>query len=464
MTLRWLRAALLVLGVFALIVIELVSAFADITSATRHQLALAAAGIIAALTLLQAPPTRPPAERRTERSPVVVALGRWLIRLLWLARSAAYAYAAFSFTSGLAETTFQARTAILAGTGQMLTLLLKVARHLAGFVVDWTFLRGLNSLRYLLGVAAAVLLAGYAGLLADIAETVVPWVPVHVYGLLREWGVWSWVAVPLAGLSFFVVVFVSVLVESVLQYAAARVLGRDNAVGSWLEQHLPARLVLTDTEYIFEYKFLVEFRTYGPRTPRPIRRRTRQRLARYEQPLGREEEQALVDRVADVLWADFPPRWTNFALTYRAAGRYEELAARLNVMSPPNERGVSVGEVREWELVGFAELGSLRRLRAAGYKAGEGTPFEWVLSFNAERGFRTDEGCVQPHDRAWWRPSHSYEEPEWFRPPAREDYHEDLRRFPIVRRVRPRWLRERLRGGAPARTQDTPAQYADTPA
>lgn len=170
-----------------------------------------------------------------------------------------------------------------------------------------------------------------------------------------------------------------------------------------------------------------------------------------------------MDRVADVLWGDFPPRWANFALTYRAAGRHEELVARLNVMSPP-EHGVSIGEEREWDLAGFAELESLHQLRAAGYKAGEGTPFEWVLSFNAQLGFRTDEHCKRPHDRAWWRPSHRHGEPEWLRPPAREDYQEDLRRFLIVRRLRPRWLRDRLRGRARARPQGTPAQYANTTA
>lgn len=459
MRLRWLRVALLVLGVLALLVIESVSAFADVASATRPQLALAAAGLVVALALLEVPPTRPPAERRTERSPAVAGLGRWLIRFLWLARGAVGAYATYSFTTGLADAAFEINTAILTGGGLVLTLLLRVASHLAGFVVDWTFLRGLNGLRYLLGLVASALLAGYGGLLAEIVKTVVPGVSVHVNELLREWGLSVWVAAPLAGLGFLVVVFLSVLVESVLQYAAARILGRDNAVGSWLEEHMPARLVRTDTEIFFKCTNLIQY--YGPRTPRPIRRRTRQRLARHEQPLGREDEEALVDHVADVLWADFPPRWANFALTYRAAGRHEELVARLNVMTPRVE-GVSVGEQREWDLAGFAEIELLRRLRAAAYKAGEGTRFEWVLSFDAQRGFHTDEDLKPPRDRAWWRPSHRQGEPEWLRPPAREDYREDLRRFPIVRRLRPSWLSDRLRRGAPARRLDTGAQYADS--
>jgi hypothetical protein len=452
---RRIKLVLLVVGVLAAGVIGLTSAFGDVTAATRHQLALAASGIAVVINLLLIPPIHPPASRRIQRPPAVAALGRALILLLWAARTAVYAWAVFSITGGLHETGFMARSAILVGIAQVLMLLLKVAGRLAGFIVDWAFLRGLSGLRYLAGVAAAAVLAGYSGLLAEIAETVVTWVPVEVYQSLHGWGVWGWVAILLAGLSFVVFILAAVLVESLLQVGAARILGPDNEVSAWLIEHLPARLVLTETDYLFEFNFFVQFHWYGPRPgPRPIGGRERQRLARLERPLSREEEQAIADDIANRLWSGFPPRWANFALRYRAAGEHEELEAELNVMTPRDERGVSVGRSREWDLSGFTGIESLRRLRAAGYRAGLGTPFEWVLSFNARRDYRAGEDVVSPYDRAWWRAGYDDGDgPRWTQPPTREDYREDLRRFPIVRRMRPSWLRAALRGDTPDRVE-----------
>src|SRR5215218_4960422 len=111
-----------------------------------------------AINLLLMPPIHPPALQRARRSPAIAALGRSLILLLWAARTAVYAWAVWSITGSLHETGFLARSAILAGTVQVLALLLKAASHLAGFVVDWAFLRELGGLRYLAGVAAAVVL------------------------------------------------------------------------------------------------------------------------------------------------------------------------------------------------------------------------------------------------------------------------------------------------------------------
>jgi hypothetical protein len=448
---------LLVAGILAMIVAGLISAFGDVTAGTRHQLALTAAGVTVLLGLQQLPPTRPPGQQRVQRSPAVAALGRALIVPLWLARAVTYAGAAFFLTAGLAETDFRSGAAILAGAGQVLTLLLKLASHLAGFVVDWAFLRGLTFLRYLAGAAAAVLLAGYSGLLAEAAEKIVTWVPVSVYESLRDWGVWGWIAGPVAALSFVLFVILIVIIESMLQYATARLLGPDNVLSAWLIEHLPARLVLTETDYLFEFKFGIQFHWYGPRRgPRPVSGREKQRLAKYEQPLSPAEQQAIADHVAGGLWAGFPPRWANFALTYRAAAEHEELTATLNVMTPRDERGVSIGQSQEWDLSGFTEIESLRRLRAAGYEAGMGTPFEWILSLNAKRTYQASEDIAQPYDRAWWRARFDDGEgPQWTEPPTRQDYREDLRRFPILRRMRPFWLRDQLRGEVGPSAQET---------
>jgi hypothetical protein len=414
---------------------------------------LALAVLVGLLNLLGLPSTHPPEERRSERSPAVAALGQWLIRLLWVARAATYAYVTYSVTNNADETSFQAKTAIAAGAAQAFTLLIVTGGHVAGFFVDWKFLRGWNALRYLLRIATGVLFAGYAGLLGDVVGTVVRWVPARPYDLFDRW-LWSWAAALLTGVFFLLFVGAIVSVEGLLQSGAARLLGPDNAPGSWLEKHAPARLVLTDTECSFEYRFVVNFHWYGPRRLRPVRGRTRQRLALYEQPLGHDERQALVDRVADVLWADLPPRWVNAALTYRAAGDHEEVALRVNVWGPCNEQGVSVGEAQESRLTSFVEIESLRRLRAVGYEAGMGTSFQWVLSFDATRRSPRDEDNPLPRDRAWWRPSPFYEEPAWFVPPSRADYRDDLRRFPIVRRMRPGWLRQRLIRDAPVPPDD----------
>ncbi|MEU3271422.1 hypothetical protein ABZ639_11280 [Saccharomonospora sp. NPDC006951] len=451
MILRRLAGILSVFAAIALIVLTLVAVLGDAGPQEQHRFAIASAVCAALLSLTRLPLIRPPRRRGRERSRFAATLGGCLIVLLWLARASVYGYAVFVFTVGLSDTTFDATAAVLAVTGRLLTLAGMAARHLAGFAVDWDFLRGLNMPRYVLGLAATAPLVGFGGLLAEFAENVVLWVPVHTYELLHGWGLWSWLSVVLACVAYLPVVVAAVVVESVLQYAAGLLLGKDNVAGAWLTEHLPARLVLTDTEYRFEYKFLFEFGKYGPRRPRTVGRRGGQRLARYEQPLTDDEQRLLIEDLADGLSADFPPRWANFSLTYRAAGDHEEVTARLNVMSPPDDKGISVGRPREWDLTGFAGIDALRRLRAAAYSAGLGTPFEWVLSFDAERGFLADENVVRPRGRARWRPEYSGTEPEWRNAPSRTDYRKDLRRFPIVRTMRPVWLRERLTAPAPRR-------------
>jgi hypothetical protein len=438
------------------------SAVIDWMAHGRWPLVLAV--LVGLLNLLGMPATQPSDGERSERHPGVAAFGRWLSGLLWVARAATFAYLTYSITNNADQTSFQARSAIVAGAAQAFVLLLAVARHLAGFVVEWKFVRGLNALRYLLRIATGVLLAGYAGMLADVVGIVVPWVPSHVYRLLDRW-LWSWVAAPLTGVTSLVLVLVIVLVEGLLQSGAAHLLGRGNALGAWLVKHAPARLVLTDDAYFFEYRFMADISWHGRRRRRPIGRRARQRLAHHEQLLRPDERQALVDRVADVLWADVPPRWTNASLTYRAAGSHEELEFRVNVMGPPDERGVSLGEARESRLTSFVEVESLRRLRAADYEAGMGTPFQWELAFSEADRWSRDDSVRSPRGPASWRPSRSYDElawfasptdslqePAWLEPPTRADYRDDLRRFPIIRRMRPGWLRERLSREAPVPT------------
>ncbi|WP_143021338.1 hypothetical protein [Prauserella marina] len=324
MTVRRLRAVLSVFATIALIVLTMVAALAEAGPQAQQRLALASAAAVVVMSLTRLPLIRPQGKRRHERSRLAATLGGSLIVLLWLTRASAYGYAVFVFTVGLSDTTFDATAAALAVTGRLLTLAAKTARHLAGFVVDWDFPRGLNILRYLLGLVATVPLVGFGGLLAEFVENVVLWVPVHTYELLHGWGLRAWLAVVLACVAYLPVVFVAVVTD-------------------------------------------------------PRRRHRRGPSLRFLAPLG------------------------EFLAHLPRGGRARGGRGQAQRDEPPR-RGRSLGRPG----AGMGSRG-LRRLRAAR-----------------------------------WQHEYSGMEPEWRNPPFREDFREDLRRFPVVRTVRPAWLRERL--------------------
>lgn len=439
-----LRIAVLICSFLTIFALNLVSAFADVTDTTRHQLAIGT-GAAAFVAFLAGPwpRLRPPREQRAERAPVVAGFGRVLILATWLARLCVVAFGSFLFTTALGAPEFNAPAAFTVGIYNALGLVLTCGRWLTGFVVDWSFLRGWRGVRYVAGLAAGVVITGYAGFLAEVVQEVVFAVPAGIYEALRGWGFWSWLAVTATALATVVFVLVLVIVESALQHLAARILGRNNAVGAWLERNAPARVVVNDVAYVFQLRFPIELSWPKLRDPERVAVLNAKRYGKYEQPLDDDERTVLMERIADVLAQDLPPRWSNVSLTYRAAGRHEELVLRRNVMSAPDEHGVSVGQSTETELTDFPELDALRRLRADGYQAGYGTPFQWCLHFSAERTFYRDD-TVPARGRAHWNPVYTEDEPEWIRPPSRQDYREDLERFPIKESVRPVWLRRRL--------------------
>lgn len=440
------RLALLAFGALTLAVLGCVQAFVDLAPATHNRLATFSAVFTGALVLLQTPAFRRPADTRRRRAPVIAAVGLGLSWPLWLARGALYVVATLWIALGLDEHSFQPRAAAIVLGNQVLTVLFTLTRRLAGFDEDLTFLRGRRAVTYLVTGLAFAGIAGYAGLLADVAVLTLTWIPSQLYGRLHAWGWPGVLAFPMAGLGFVFAVLLSTVVASALLWSVARLLGHNNPVGKWLEEHLPARLVLTETEYFFEYNFFVRLHFDGSRRgPRPLSARERQRWGRFEQPLSDAERTTLVNSVADRLWAQAPPNWAGFSLSYRAAGNHEELTATINVMSPPDEHGGRTGSQEPWNLSGFTDLPALRRLRAAGYKPGYGTPFQWYLHLNTARYYHSDDTVPAPRGDPRWVSFQEDEEAQWIQPPTAADYRADLRQFPIARRFRRRWLRERLR-------------------
>lgn len=183
--------------------------------------------------------------------------------------------------------------------------------------IDWAFLHGVNAIRFLLNAVLAAAIAGYASTLVKITDTVVTWILTHAFRQLADWGVGTVLAVLGAAIFTVFCLIVLLIVESVLQFLAAVLIGRDNAVGAWLDENLPAKLERTNTYVFFQLNFPIEFHWYADRNGVRIRRRSLERLRNHERRLSREDEYALVEQVANALVRKAPPQWERLRLDYR---------------------------------------------------------------------------------------------------------------------------------------------------
>ncbi|WP_028847108.1 hypothetical protein [Thermocrispum agreste] len=431
----------------AVFVLNMVAAFSDASPDTRHELALAA-GVVMLVFWLAVSWTqlRAPGGDRRKRSRLARIVGWGLIYATWTTQVALASFTTFLFTVSVTTTDFRPAVAVAAGSYALLSVIMKFARWVAGFAVDWSFLRGRKLLRWLAGVATRVAIAGYGGLLVELVK-VVGWdIPTGFHAFFRDWTGSGLLAVPCTAVAFVLYVLVVLACDTVLQHVAARLLGRDNAVGAWLAEHAPIHLENTDEKFVFEFRFFVRFRVHKQRHPWEIEEKYSRKYGPHARPLAAEEQAALVDRVADAVVPQLPPAWLSCRLVYRAVGSHEEVVVRASTLGPPDPFGDPVVEVADTELTGFPEVDALRRLRAAGYRPGRGAGFEWVLTFDAEGAGTWQADAEATRGEATWHRAPIGREPAWVRSPRRKDFRDDLRRYPLKRSLRPIWLWLRLAG------------------
>jgi hypothetical protein len=443
------RCCLSLLAFLTVFALMAVSAFGELQDETRSRLALATALMTAVLYLTMWPSTRPPAEEEVPRSAHVARTGRLVMALAWIVRSVVYGFATYLVTDNLNKPGFHAGVAALSAFGQLLTLLSTWGSDRAGFPVDWSFLRGLRAVRHVLRIGVAALIAGYAATLAQAAESAFSSGPGRVFHAVRDLGLWGWSAVLVTVVLCLFAVFVVVLVESGLQRLAARLIGRDNAVGSWLEENAPARIERIpmgpwEGMRIFHFDFIVQLTLpiggFGAWLGEAqARNGDIARMRAYERGMSHADQAALRERVCAATAAVGPDGWQTLTLEYHAVADHEELVLTVNA----DRRAPDEYEERR-VLHDFAELDALRQLRAANYKAGYGAPFS--QQFRVERA-PVDSYAAESGDQTPWRLAGSaldFREPPWRVPPTRRQYRADLKRFPISRPVRPLWLRARL--------------------
>jgi hypothetical protein len=161
-------------------------------------------------------------------------LGRSMLILDWLVRSAVAGYVAYYITQER-DRGFSLTLAALAVALLLLGLLRRIGSQLAGFVLAWSAYRGWAGVRKLVNAAVQVTLAGYAFLVADVLDTVLGAIPRFVYrGLDSLWHL-PWFNVPIVVVvCLIVLIMLSALVARV-QRLVARALGPDSAFGEKLD-------------------------------------------------------------------------------------------------------------------------------------------------------------------------------------------------------------------------------------
>lgn len=445
-----LRLIMLIAAVVATVVLSMIATHHNYQGEVHHSVSLALAGTTAALVLLsrwliirpQAPVRGTPATRWC---------GRMLIRATYLIGAGLAGYGVYHLTTEPAVT-FLPLLAGLAVAAAVNRLLEKWGRHLAGFTVDWKFLRGAALVRYLLRVAVGAAVAGSSRILSHYWWAFLDAAPLAVYRWLREQLGTAWLAVPvtvLAAVLVALLLYVTVaVVATVLKWIIAQVLGPGNAASRWLAAHAAMTWVRAPEGTVISGGPLLPF-SYSSSFPNRPGPRTVARQRRRERPLSKEEHDQLVDRIAEAALAAAPEH-PYLRLTYRAAGGHEEIVlagattrfAHWSDRFLPESEAAPAPEV-ERELAEFPECTALRRLREAAYRAGYGAPF--TLHVTVDR----PEWREAPRRRYWREVEWELTEagaprPAWRRPPRPADYVADLRRFPAARRMVPLWLREEL--------------------
>ena len=306
-----------------------------------------------------------------------------LIRATYLIGAGLAGYGVYHLTTEPAVT-FLPLLAGLAVAAAVNRLLEKWGRHLAGFTVDWKFLRGAALVRYLLRVAVGAAVAGSSRILSHYWWAFLDAAPLAVYRWLREQLGTAWLAVPvtvLAAVLVALLLYVTVaVVATVLKWIIAQVLGPGNAASRWLAAHAAMTWVRAPEGTVISGGPLLPF-SYSSSFPNRPGPRTVARQRRRERPLSKEEHDQLVDRIAEAALAAAPEH-PYLRLTYRAAGGHEEIVlagattrfAHWSDRFLPESEAAPAPEV-ERELAEFPECTALRRLREAAYRAGYGAPF-----------------------------------------------------------------------------------------
>jgi hypothetical protein len=465
----------------------------EVADTTSQRLGLVQAGLVLLGYLLVWPPTRPATD--AARPGFLGLLGRLLAALGWTITAAAAGAGGYLLMTTPPNAGFTASMAALPVLITLVRPLWLAGRQLSGFPTDWSRYRGLALIPLVVNTAAAAAVAGFSTVLARVAWLVFSWVPVHFFLLLHHLWHNLWLTVLVCVLLAPVWILLLGMLEVPVQFLAARLLGRHNAIGEWLDDALPARLRIgrdgllvklelgpvhlhytyqvrntvtytssTSTGYIsgtgfgghYNLRGHVNTQTHSVTLPRHtvtrehVTPRVVRRLARYERPMAAETERALTERIARAaLPYAYTPHWYSISVHYRAVGDHEEVTVVTGFLVDKSGElttldGSGSGKTHELDVADFPELEALRQLREAGYRAGRGTPFAWRLSLRRKtRHARVTAGPDDP--RPWsdltWRPIEDEAEPRWRAAPTSAQKSVELQRFPVVRGLRPEWLR-----------------------
>lgn len=427
---RWARGVAIAAGMITLIVLGVLASRNHLAQQPDPRLNLALSGMLLLVLLLFGPLPLASHDTGVHRKRSTARLGWYLDGGVWLLQCLLTAYGSY-YLAGQLEREFQPILAGLALLGSGFTLIRLWARHLNGIDIEWSFLRGAAGLRYL---ANRIVLAAIAGAWLLLAYWV--WfLPSRAYRWLSDVTGTAWLAVPGTLLSCLLLL----VMLGLLQRLAVRLLGADNAVGRWLDEH---SLVVYQRTRDGTYINFLGFR-YTNTFPAGPSRWQYERMRQYMRTLLPDEERELLRRIEEAMVA-YAPDWDRLRLDYRAVTEHQEITLTVTRASGP--------AVEQLQLPDFPARDALWRLREAGYSAGYGAPYSWYLELSKyqpgsgpDRRYTASYQSISQYDMFGMPVPLDDEEPAWVQSPTRAQYAADLRRFPIVRAVRPAWLRRRLR-------------------
>ncbi|WP_285101350.1 hypothetical protein [Promicromonospora sp. MEB111] len=387
---------------------------------------------LAVIRLLVPPEVTPLPALSGRRRRSVAAFGRLVVRVCWLLRGLATGAAAWVVTWNADSAAFQPLTAALVAASMTLATVGQLGQHAAGFVTAAEDLRGTGLLNRLGTIVVAAVTAGSAGLVAAFVNWFWDRAGDPVWTLTREdWGLPSFVAGLLTGVTTFLVVATIAGAVGVAMMSVALALGPGNAVGRWLGAHSPVQYARwIDSVHVNVLGF-----TYsGPAVPtervaRSIYRGVRDSSGALHPVFLRMLSEDVLDAAARLLPAGAQEPWVSLC----AVGDHEEI--HLEFLPA----GAGPDEPREARrLHDFAETAALRRLRTGLPSPLEGLPAEVRCAPRGTpmgAGRWTDLGdCTVGEPRA---ANGDSLEPDWADVPVRDDLiREVVRHPPGPRRVR----------------------------
>ena len=161
--------------------------------------------------------------------------GRMFIIVNWLARASLSGFVAY-YSAGLLDRGFNLTLLELAAIACALMPLRHVAKQLAGFPLTWDEYRHGAGARLLARAVVAVIVAGYAFVIADFVVSVAGKAPRAIYRALD--GLWHlpWLNVPIVVVTCFVGVVVLATIAGWARAAIAWLLGPGSASESALDE------------------------------------------------------------------------------------------------------------------------------------------------------------------------------------------------------------------------------------